>query len=198
MALKFLLWDRTSSSRVNGSQRREMTHSCKIVYVFLLTLSVSQFTPSHSCSSLFQVGVDLQTLDHVAGALALPSSIQHTVLAVEQKFHPLMLYLKIMENDWKRVLVFTNEKWVVSSPFKFYCLIENVLFCSCCHNFFSCFPVIWTLPRRLLALLFNHASYFGYVFDWLQRIFIATLYTYFPTGEVEVQCRATYWWFIRK
>ncbi|EYC16445.1 hypothetical protein Y032_0033g2666 [Ancylostoma ceylanicum] len=57
-----------------------------------------------------EVGVDLHTLDHVSGALSLPSSIRHTVLAVEQKFHPLMLYLKIMENDWKRVLVFTNEK----------------------------------------------------------------------------------------
>ncbi|CAJ0596809.1 unnamed protein product [Cylicocyclus nassatus] len=57
-----------------------------------------------------EIGVDLHALDHVSGALSLPSSIQHTVLAVEQKFHPLVLFLKILENDWRRVLVFTNEK----------------------------------------------------------------------------------------
>ncbi|KHJ81218.1 hypothetical protein OESDEN_19096 [Oesophagostomum dentatum] len=61
-------------------------------------------------SSSKEVSVDLHSLDHVSGALSLPSTIRHTVLAVEQKFHPLMLYLKVMENDWKRVLVFTNEK----------------------------------------------------------------------------------------
>ncbi|KAK6745492.1 hypothetical protein RB195_011923 [Necator americanus] len=54
--------------------------------------------------------VNLQPSDHISGSLSLPSSIHHTVLAVEQKFHPLILYLKIMENDWKKVLVFTNEK----------------------------------------------------------------------------------------
>ncbi|VDM67109.1 unnamed protein product, partial [Strongylus vulgaris] len=57
-----------------------------------------------------EVAVDLHSLDHVSGALSLPSSIRHTVLAVEQKFHPLVLFLKIVEEDWKRVLVFTNEK----------------------------------------------------------------------------------------
>ncbi|KHJ95729.1 hypothetical protein OESDEN_04315 [Oesophagostomum dentatum] len=61
-------------------------------------------------SSSKEVSVDLHSLDHVSGALSLPSTIRHTVLAVEQKFHPLMLYLKVLENDWKRVLVFTNEK----------------------------------------------------------------------------------------
>ena len=54
--------------------------------------------------------MDLHSLDYVFGILSLPSSIRHTVLAVEQKFHPLVLYLKILENDWKKVLVFTNEK----------------------------------------------------------------------------------------
>lgn len=57
-----------------------------------------------------EVAVDHQTFDHVTGKLSLPSSIRHTVLSVEQQFHPLVLYLKIMQHDWKKVLVFTNER----------------------------------------------------------------------------------------
>ncbi|KAK5976540.1 ATP-dependent RNA helicase, partial [Trichostrongylus colubriformis] len=57
-----------------------------------------------------EVDTALQAFDHVTGKMALPSSIKHTVLAVEKQFHPLVLYLKIVEHDWQKVLVFTNEK----------------------------------------------------------------------------------------
>ncbi|KAK6044622.1 hypothetical protein COOONC_17873 [Cooperia oncophora] len=57
-----------------------------------------------------EINLALQTSDHVTGELSLPSTIRHTVLAVEKQFHPLVLYLKIVEHDWQKVLVFTNEK----------------------------------------------------------------------------------------
>ncbi|PIO68217.1 helicase protein [Teladorsagia circumcincta] len=57
-----------------------------------------------------EVNMALQAFDHVTGKLSLPSSIKHTVLAVEKQYHPLVLYLKIVEYDWQKVLVFTNEK----------------------------------------------------------------------------------------
>ncbi|KJH41672.1 helicase protein [Dictyocaulus viviparus] len=56
------------------------------------------------------VDEEIKSLDHVSGQLSLPSCIQHTVLVVDKKFHPLVLYLKVLENNWKKVLVFTNEK----------------------------------------------------------------------------------------
>ncbi|XGW18144.1 hypothetical protein V3C99_002618 [Haemonchus contortus] len=57
-----------------------------------------------------EVDMALKTFDHVTGKLSLPSTIKHTVLAVEKQFHPLVLYLKIVEHDWQKVLVFTNER----------------------------------------------------------------------------------------
>ncbi|VDM51872.1 unnamed protein product [Angiostrongylus costaricensis] len=62
-----------------------------------------------SASANNEVDTKIQSLNHVSGPLSLPSSIRHTVLVVEQKYHPLVLYLKIIEHNWEKVLVFTNE-----------------------------------------------------------------------------------------
>ncbi|WKX98395.1 hypothetical protein Q1695_013800 [Nippostrongylus brasiliensis] len=63
-----------------------------------------------SISGSTETTSDLRNVDHVTGKLSLPSSIHHTVLSVEQQYHPLALFLKIKEKDWKKVLVFTNER----------------------------------------------------------------------------------------
>lgn len=50
--------------------------------------------------------------DHVTGVLALPSSIEHEILEAEKSVHPLVIHRKITGNDWTRVLIFVNEKFV--------------------------------------------------------------------------------------
>uniref|UniRef100_A0A1I7WY93 ATP-dependent RNA helicase n=1 Tax=Heterorhabditis bacteriophora TaxID=37862 RepID=A0A1I7WY93_HETBA len=85
-----------------------------IVFFFKLTIKnkrsvIVNFTLFILYSYSFVKNFFQLTLD-MSDSLTLPSTIQHTVLSIEQNYHPLLIYSYIEKYSWQKVLVFTNEK----------------------------------------------------------------------------------------
>ncbi|CAJ0574285.1 unnamed protein product, partial [Mesorhabditis spiculigera] len=83
------------------------TLSRDVEYLNLWNLYCPQFFTASS-SHVENITPAMNT--EMVASVSLPDTLTHEVCCGFLKYHPLLVYQKLVENDWKRVLIFTNRK----------------------------------------------------------------------------------------